>query len=218
MFKLNLILFLFLVIVLKVTSLSVLAEKSFSKYLPKTKSTKTAEKATKETSDDTQEPSDKNSTSSSSSGSVQDKSDDNNDDEVALSYKLVAIYLIGSEPRALIKNLQTPDEQPKEYKTGEFIDELQKFSISKISFNPTARIELIDRDGLSYLIKPQIAEDKVDASGMSSAKSFPTYSTGKYAKKRDSEATTQENQPAPSQPSTPPADSSTSTSPTTPPA
>ncbi len=169
--------------------------KAFSgKYLPKTTDTSTKDKDDKK-KDKSGKESDKTDNKNTTSSSGDLNLDKEEDETPVLTYKLIAIYLIGKEPRALIKNLEIPDELPKEYRVGEYVDELQKFSISKISFNPTARVELIDRDGLSYLIKPQISENKVDASGKGGLKPS-AYSTGKIYKKRESD-------PAPSAPTAP---------------
>lgn len=108
------------------------------------------------------------------------KEEEPSSDELLRKYKLVGIYLIGNEPRALIKNLENTDEGPKEYKQGDFIDEAQEFSLSKISFNPTSRVELIDQDGISYLIKPYSLDVKSlsgSPKGNFAIKKTPTYSS-----------------------------------------
>ena len=108
--------------------------------------------------------------------------------DINQNYKLVAIYLIDSQPRALIKNLLIPEEGAMEYGVGDFLDELQTFSIYKVSFNPTARVELIDQDGVSYLIKPSGFDVKNLAGSpkgsFSSSMSVPSYfSAGGYKAK-----------------------------------
>ncbi len=176
-----------MLLTLPVSNYCLFANAFLGKYLPKTTDTSTKGKDDKKNDKSDKEPDktdNKNVTSSSGDLSLDKKEED--DETPVLTYKLIAIYLIGKEPRALIKNLETPDELPKEYMVGEYVDELQKFSIAKISFNPTARVELIDRDGLSYLIKPQISENKGDASGKGASKPS-AYSTGKYYKKRESD-------------------------------
>lgn len=94
------------------------------------------------------------------------------------NYELIAIYLVGNEPRALIKNLEIPEEGVIEYKVGDFLSSKQIFSISKILFNPTARVEFIDKKGLSYLVKPRNI-DFENLSGVPkgnfSTKPLPTY-------------------------------------------
>ncbi len=112
----------------------------------------------------------------------------------AQSYKIIAIYIIGNEPRALVKNLATPDELPVEYRIGDYLDESQTLSISKISTNPTARVEIVDNEGLSYLIKPRSADDKGQAGSKGSygsygSRSLPTYVAGDKSKSKKTEKT-----------------------------
>ena len=124
----------------------------------------------------------------------------------AQDYKLIAVYLINKQPRALIKNLTTPEEAAKEYQVGDYLDELGTLSISKISFNPTTRVEFIDQDGLSYLIKPNSNDDKTAVSGAKGSygnKAFPShFSTGgtKPKIKKASESTATPSQAPPSSP------------------
>lgn len=127
---------------------------------------------------------------------AQDTKKEEKKEDPMQNFKLVAIYLIGGQPRALIKDLSKPEEGAKEFKIGEFLDELQTYSISKIAFNPTGRIEIIDENGLSYLIKPY----NVDVKNLGSTpkttftnKSTPSYFSGSKSKSkknasRDSEA------------------------------
>ncbi len=101
-------------------------------------------------------------------------------DELLRKYKLIGIYLIGSQPRALIKNLEETEDTGKEYQQGDFLDDAQTFSVSKISFNPTARVELIDQDGINYLIKPHSVDVKNlsnSPKGNFAIKKAPTYSS-----------------------------------------
>ncbi|MBI3590168.1 MAG: hypothetical protein HY094_02180 [Candidatus Melainabacteria bacterium] len=119
-------------------------------------------------------------------GLAKDASDKSQEDKEKVidpseNYKLIAIYLIANKPRALIKNLAIPDEAPKEYQVGDFLDEFQTISVSKISFNPTARIELVDQNGLSYLIKPHSIDVKSLPSSPKttfSNRAAPTYFSG----------------------------------------
>lgn len=102
-------------------------------------------------------------------------------DELLRKYKLIGIYLIGSQPRALIKNLEETQDGTKEYQQGDFLDDALTFSVSKISFNPTARVELIDQDGINYLIKPYSLDVKNlsgSPKGNFAIKKAPTYSSG----------------------------------------
>ena len=114
------------------------------------------------------------------SGEDENEVKDEKDDPTE-NYKLIAIYRIANQPRALIKNLDIPEETAKEFQIGDFLDESQTISVSKISFNPTARVEIVDQDGLNYLIKPS----NVDSKGQSAisktstgSKTMPTYATG----------------------------------------
>jgi hypothetical protein len=98
------------------------------------------------------------------------------------NFKLIAVYLIANEPRALIKNLANPDEAPREFRVGDFIDDLQKLSVSRIAFNPTSRIELIDQSGFSYLLRESLRDLK-ELPGSpkiptSVTKSAPSYFSG----------------------------------------
>ena len=144
------------------------------------------------------------------------------------SFKLIAIYLIGNKARALIKNLNLPDEPPKEFKVGDYIDEDEIFSISRISLNPTSRIELIDANGLSYILKPKSRENDQNTQSMSvtTSKPTPTYYSGAKKKKLTlpkTEETSTQPTPPPStsdssaQPTPPPSTSDSSAQPTPPP-
>ncbi|GEM_PF-4403720 len=114
-----------------------------------------------------------------------DKKENISEDEIndlIKNYKLIAVYLIVNEPRALIKNVTNPDEAPREFRIGDFIDELQKLSVSRIAFNPTARIELIDQSGFSYLLRESMRDVK-DLPGSpkipsSTTRSAPSYFSG----------------------------------------
>ncbi|MBI2995769.1 MAG: hypothetical protein HYY52_03580 [Candidatus Melainabacteria bacterium] len=111
-------------------------------------------------------------------GKTEDKAEEKEEEksDPLLTYRLVGIYLIGKEPRALIKDLSNDQEGPKEFQIGDYLDELHTFSISKISFNPTARVELIDQNGLSYLVKPYNTDDKnTQVKSMGASRSVPTY-------------------------------------------
>lgn len=102
-------------------------------------------------------------------------------------YKLIAIYLIDKQPRALIKNLTLPDEAAHEYQVGEYLDDLQLLSVSKILLNPTFRIEIVDQDGLAYLLKPSEINSKETSTTKTNygTKSTPTYfSSGSKYKPR----------------------------------
>ena len=149
-------------------ALSSRAKDTTSKFLPKTKDMVDTSKDSMDT---------KNADEKSSSGSSQEDEVDNPED----SFKLIAIYLVGSKPRALIKNLNKPEDPAKEFQVGDYVDELENFSISKILLNPTARVELIDPDGLNYIIKPRNTEDTNSAQLSKTSKS-PTYSGGNKIK------------------------------------
>jgi hypothetical protein len=141
------------------------AATSFSKNLPKTKSaSKTSSKDKKSSVKDDAEDA--------------EKADDIEKDNPGKNYKLVAIYLIGNKSRVLLKDSSQPDLPAKEYQAGDFLDDAQTITISKINFNPTARIELTDSSGISYLLKPQSTEESKKTG--SSTGSLPTYfSAGK---------------------------------------
>lgn len=102
------------------------------------------------------------------------------------NYKLVAIYILDKEPRALIKSLANPDAGTVEFKVGDFLDEFQTISVSKISFNPTAKVELIDQDGVSYFIKPQAVSEKPGAGSSKStySRSLPSHFSAKTDKSK----------------------------------
>ena len=163
-----------IVILFSLIALSSNAGSDTSKVLPKTLDMASANK--------------KSSSSGSSNDSmvVKDDSDDNENKEEDLAaepdqnFKLIAVYLVGNKPRALIKNLDKPEDPVKEYKIGDYLDELQFFSVSKILFNPTVRIELIDLNGLSYILKPKSTDS---ANNPSSSRSLPTYSSGGHKSK-----------------------------------
>ena len=113
------------------------------------------------------------------------------------TYKIIAIYIIGNQPRALIKNLSTPEELPMEFQVGDYLDEVQTLSVVKISFNPTARVEIVDQSGFGYIIKPKNSDDKSGSVGSKTSygsMSMPTYFSGGSAKsksnKSDKAATT----------------------------
>ncbi|GEM_PF-6622703 len=106
-------------------------------------------------------------------------------------YKIIAIYIIGDKPRALIKNLSTPEELPTEFQVGDYLDEMQIFSIAKISFNPTARVEIVDQNGLNYVMKPKSSDDKsVQGSSKTytTSRSMPTYFSGGSAKSKSNKS------------------------------
>lgn len=172
------------------------AKDSFSKNLPKTKET-SASASSDKTKKDLKLKDDKKAGKDS-----KDKSKDvqTTEEEDALaddieeksdpskSFKLIAIYLIGNRPRVLLKDLSDPDEPPKEFQEGDYLNDEQTVSISKINFNPTARIELTDLDGISYLLKPQNLEDSM--SGVTTSTSKPTYfSSGSKSKIKRSVST-----------------------------
>lgn len=123
-------------------------------------------------------------------------------------YKLIAIYLINNKPRALIKNVTTPEEAAKEYQVGDYLDESQTLSISKITLTPTTRIELTDLNGLSYLIKPSVGENKGASGSSASSKS---YFGSKASPSRFSGSSSKSRAKKPSEGTTPPSDT-TSTS------
>lgn len=129
-----------------------------SEFLPKTKDVTDSSKGSDE---------------KNSSDSSQEEEVDNPED----SFKLIAIYLVGNRPRALIKNLDKPEDPAKEFQIGDYVDESGNFAISKILLNPTARVELIDPNGLNYIIKPRNTEDANAAQSSKTSKS-PTYSSG----------------------------------------
>lgn len=107
------------------------------------------------------------------------------------TYKIIAIYIIGNQPRALIKNLSAPEELPIEFQAGDYLDEMQLFSVAKISFNPTARVEIVDQNGLSYVMKPKNSDDKSAPGGSktsTTSRSLPTYFSGGSAKSKSNKA------------------------------
>ena len=165
MFKLK---FYIISIVILSLSLSLVsfAKDSKSEFLPKTKDTK-SDKDSDENSKDSMD--------------KESKKDDTGNGDLVVnpdeSFKLIAIYLVGNKPRALIKNLEKPEDPAKEFQVGDYVDELQAFSISKILLNPTARIELTDSNGLSYLIKTKNTEN-ANAAQPSKSKSLPSYVSG----------------------------------------
>lgn len=161
-------------------TLIVSAEESASKFLPKTKDMVSEGKKN----------SDDNSVSlkgSSSSGDVADKEEDSEDeadvvDDPSESFRLVAIYLVEDKARALIKNLDKPEDPAKEFQVGDYVDEQQTFSISKILLNPTVRVELIDPNGLSYIMKPKNTDNGNNPSASKPSKSSPSYASGNKTK------------------------------------
>ena len=95
-----------------------------------------------------------------------------------LDYKLIAIYKIENQKRALIFNEALPDDGAKEYKEGDYLDELENFSVHKIVINPTAKIEIVDKDGLSYLIRPHSVDVKSLSGGQAGTRSIPSQFSG----------------------------------------
>lgn len=155
----KLILVFFLLGIWLVTSLE--ANALFSKNLPKTKKTVLAKNST--TNSNTKKD-DKNTAPEKKEedlSSQEEKEEKINPSEV---YKLIAIYRVNNTPRALIKNAIYPEEGTREYKTGEYLDNAQSLLISRISFNPTARVELTDTEGFSYLLKPENYDEKTPPS------------------------------------------------------
>ncbi|OGI06737.1 MAG: hypothetical protein A3I68_08300 [Candidatus Melainabacteria bacterium RIFCSPLOWO2_02_FULL_35_15] len=134
------------------------AKDKSSEFLPKTKDVTDSSKGSDE---------------KDSSDSSQEEEVDNPED----SFKLIAIYLVGNRPRALIKNLDKPEDPAKEFQIGDYVDESGNFAVSKILLNPTARVELTDPNGLSYIIKPRNTED-TNAAQLSKTSKSPTYSSG----------------------------------------
>ncbi|MBI3308846.1 MAG: hypothetical protein HYZ79_05690 [Candidatus Melainabacteria bacterium] len=145
----------------------------------------------------------------SASGLVQNSNDgEENNPEVENEadptqvYKLIAVYLIGKQQRALIKNDLEPEEGAKEYKTGDYLDEERTVSISRISMLPTARIELIDSRGLTYLMKPYTIDITNSRGGgkIAGSSAFPTYSSSpsKSTSSSSSSAASSAPPPAPS--------------------
>ena len=147
------------------------AKDSKSKFLPKTKDTKSDDK--KSSNEDSKDSMDDKSADDVNDSKGEEQVIDNPDE----SFKLIAIYLVGNKPRALIKNLDKPEDPAKEFQVGDYVDELQAFSISKILLNPTARIELVDPDGLSYVIKTKNT-DSTKTTQPSKSKSLPSYLSG----------------------------------------
>lgn len=148
-----------LIILFSMFNLTCHSQSSDSKVLPKTKDTKLIDKVEKDFKSDIQE----------------EKFDPNKD------YKLIAIYLISKEPRALIKDLNNTEEGPKEFRVGDYLDELQSLSISKISLNPTLRVELTDENGLGFLLKPSSGESMAataTSKGSYGSRTTPTFFTG----------------------------------------
>lgn len=150
-----------------IANLASIAKDSISKFLPKTNNTTTENKDSEKEDEGDEE--------------LEDEEDEvNNPDE---NFKLIAIYQVANKPRALIKDLANPEDSAKEYQVGDYLGEIQAFSISKILFNPTPRIELIDVNGLSYVIKPKSSDSQNSPSAASmSSKPLPTYFSGGKAK------------------------------------
>ena len=142
-----------IVVFFSLTGLVCFAKEDPSKILPKTKDTA------------------KDADDKSDLTAINDEEEVSNPED---NFKLIAIYLVGNRPRALIKDLEKPEDPAKEFQVGDYVDELQTFLISKILLNPTTRIELIDLNGLSYILK----EKNTDSSNNStSSKSSPSYSS-----------------------------------------
>ncbi len=160
-----------------IASLTSIAKDSISKFLPKTNNTTTENKDSEKEDESDDE--------------LEDEEDEvNNPDE---NFKLIAIYQVANKPRALIKDLANPEDSAKEYQVGDYLGEIQAFSISKILFNPTPRIELIDVNGLSYVIKPKNSDSPNSASAASmSSKPLPTYFSGGKTKIKRATATSTE--------------------------
>lgn len=91
-------------------------------------------------------------------------------------FKLVAVYLIDNQPRALIKNLTKVEEPAREFQVGDSLDDEQIYTLSKITFNPTTRIEIIDKSGLNYLVKQSHIDEK---SGQGTASTLGSTTTRK---------------------------------------
>lgn len=112
-------------------------------------------------------------------------------------FRLLAVYLIGNEVRALIKDLSATDQSLREFKVGDFLDEEENIEVSRISINPTARVELIDRSGFGYLMRTQIGDIKapsVSPKVPSQSKPVPTYfSGGKTSKQKGGKKKTDQN-------------------------
>ncbi len=157
-----------IVILFSLVTLSSGAKDTSSEFLPKTKDMANGSKD----SMDTKDVDDK-----SGLGDNQEEEVDNPED----SFKLIAIYLVGNKPRALIKNIDKPEDPSKEFQVGDYVDELGNFAISKILLNPTARVELIDPNGLNYIIKPKNTED-TNSTQLSKTSKSPTYSSGNKVK------------------------------------
>ncbi len=164
--------------------IKVFSASSLSKSLPKTKETISKDKAKSDPKKDKDSKSKKDKKEdviseedSALADDIEEKSDPSK------VFKLIAIYLIGNKPRVLLKNLSTPDDPAKEYQLGDFLDDSQTISISMINFNPTARIEITDVEGISYILKPQ-SEDSMSAPSGTSMVAPTYFSTGKAKQKR----------------------------------
>lgn len=108
-------------------------------------------------------------------------------------YKLIAVYIVGKQPRALIRNDLVPEDGPMEYRVGDYLDDAQTVSITRISLSPTTRIELIDNRGLTYLMKPytiDTANSPASGSKFTGAGAFPTYSSSSKKSTSSSTAST----------------------------
>ncbi len=140
------------------------ARDSASKVLPETKNTMSHDK--KSLTDSADEKSDLEDNESEEEEAVEPPDE---------NFKLLAIYLVGNKPRALIKNLDKPEEPAREYQVGDYVDDSQIFSVSKILLNPTLRIELVDSNGLSYIVKPKNTDNMNNPAPL---KSSPSYSGG----------------------------------------
>lgn len=140
--------------------------------------------------------------------SAEEKKEEVNPTQV---YKLIAVYLIGKQPRALMRNDLEPEDGPMEYRVGDYLDDGKTVSISRISLSPTTRVELIDKHGITYLMKPYTI-DEINTRGgdRSTFSASPTYST---STKRKSSSTSSTSKP----PTTVPSSTSSSASSASPP-
>lgn len=194
MFKLNL--YLLSIVILFSFSIFVLdAKEKSSDFLPKTKDTKSNNSMSSKTesTDDANKKADSSEDDENDEDDKNDKDDDKESDEKAEeiddpqdTFRLVAIYIIGNKPRALIKNLEKPEDAAKEFLVGDYLDEEQNFSVSKILLNPTIRVEIIDPNGLSYIMKPSNSDVGSAPPPSKAPKSSPSYSYKSKIKKSPS--------------------------------
>lgn len=170
---------LFLVLFLNISiPLSIFAQNVLPDTLPKTKDLNNKDKEVVK----------ENSTSQVGSEETEEE-EEKEKIEPSSIFKLVAVFIIEKQPRALIKNLTKPEEPAREFQVGDYLDDEQIYTLSRITFNPTTRIEIIDQSGLSYLVKQSVIDEKVqkaiDTVGSGTGRSLPSkFTSSKTIKKK----------------------------------